>query len=136
MSKELVSGFYEFLVKESEKKGARGEKPIFLMATLKYLIQNNLYGLSLNEMMYIQHLRLIKGQFIRLASHRMREPESSWRRLTNPNTFEMKNQVQRYISKYGDVSGAFSKLKPGEAQQLLNGFMLRLSAKKSFEVTP
>jgi hypothetical protein len=126
MSKEMVMKFYDDLVSSSPKKKENGEKPLFLAATVNYIIHNNLYGVELLELMYVRHTRLIKNLFIRLADGKLSDPEAYWRLITNPIHPGMKNTVEEFISQNGDVSVAFAKLSPRDAQEIFNHMTSRM----------
>ncbi len=129
MSIDLVSGFFEYLVSSVEENGDSEGNPLFLIASLKYIINNNLHGTSFNELMYTQHTRCIKELFFRVARNRIEEPESAWRTITNPRTSEIQSLTQRYTVKYGNVSRAISELKPSQAMQLFDTFTEQLMKK-------
>lgn len=129
MSKEIVMKFYDDLVSSSPKHKEHGEKPLFLAATLNYIIHNNLYGLGLNELMYIHHTRQIKHLFIQLAQGKLSDPEARWRLITNPINPKMKDAVEEFISETGDVNAAFAELSPRDAQEIFNHVTLRIQGR-------
>ncbi len=126
MSKEIILRFYEDLVSSSPKNKEHGEKPLFLAATLNYIIHNNLYGVGLHELMYIRHQRMIKHLFIQLAQGKLSDPEARWRLITNPINPRMKDAVEEFISETGDVNAAFAELSPRDAQEVLEHVTLRM----------
>lgn len=131
MSDELVGEFYEYLVSSAERNRKDMGNALFLMAALQYVILNNLHGVSLNEILYKEHTRRIKDLFLRVARKRMENPESTWRAITNPRNPEMQNQIRKYGMEQGDVSKAFSELKPYRAKSLLEMFNERMDQKRA-----
>ena len=118
MSSERVRRFYDSLVKAADFK-EHGEKPILLMAILKYMIDKNQYGADLLELLRIKHARFYKQSFYRLAQDRLANPVSSWNQIITK--FEMKEEAEKFSE--GDVSEAFAKLTPKAVQALHDVFM-------------
>jgi hypothetical protein len=135
MSDDLVTEFFEYLVSSVEDNGDSVGNPLFLMASLQYIVKNNLHGTSLNELMYKQHTRRIKELFFRLARNKTDTPESTWRTITNPRNPEMQNLLRQFVTDHGDVSMAFSKLKPSKAKELLEVFKEQLADQSSVDIS-
>ncbi|MHA1907205.1 MAG: hypothetical protein ACW98Y_07915 [Candidatus Thorarchaeota archaeon] len=135
MSDEIISEFFEYLISSAEENRENMGNPLFLLATLQYIIKNNLHGISFNELMYKQHTRHIKELFFRVARSRTDDPENTWRILTNPRNPEMQNLTRQYITDYGDVSKAFSELKPSKAKLLLDSFIRQINVKSSLDIS-
>ena len=135
MPDDLVTEFFEYLVSSVEDNGDSVGNPLFLMASLQYIVKNNLHGTSLNELMYKQHTRRIKELFVRLARGKTNTPESRWRTITNPRNPEMQNLLRHFVVDHGDVSKAFSKLKPSKAKQLLEYFKEQLTEQPSVDLS-
>ncbi len=131
MSDDLVSKYYEYLISSAEENGEQIGKPLFLLASLEYIVRNNLHGTTLNELMYRQHTRRIKELFLRAARNRIETPERTWRTITNPRNPEMQSMTLRYAMDHGDVSKAFAELKPSAAKHLLDSFAERLDMKNT-----
>ncbi|MHA2423504.1 MAG: hypothetical protein ACXAEF_01880 [Candidatus Thorarchaeota archaeon] len=126
MSDDLVTDFFEYLITTHENEKNQLEKPLFLMAALKYVLKNNLHGISFNEILYKSHTRHIRELFLRCARSRINSPEATWRTMTNPRNPEMQKQTREYIASHGDVSAAFSELKPFRMRNLIDAFEERL----------
>ena len=126
MSDELMREFYEYLVKHEEKRGNEYVKPIFLMAAMKYMLRNNLHGMSLEELMYKEHTRGIKNFFLQVGRKKLSQPENSWRMVTDPRNPELKHLIQQYMDSKTDFLKEFSALKPYRVKQLLDSFMDRI----------
>ncbi|MFW9920687.1 MAG: hypothetical protein ACFFED_13870 [Candidatus Thorarchaeota archaeon] len=129
MSDDVVREFYEYLVGSAEKMRAEYEKPIFMMAALKYILKNNLQGITLDELMYQEHARGIRDFYLRVGRKKLKAPENSWRRITNPRNPEMKRMFEKYSMNRTDFDRSFAELKPYQVQQLLSVFMDRINLK-------
>ncbi len=130
MSDDAVRDFYEYLVGSAERNRSEFDKPIFMMAALQYMLKNNLHGLSFEEIMYQEHTRGIRNFFLRAGRQKLKNPENSWRRITNPRTSEMKKVVERYTSRRDDFDVSFSSMKPFQVKQLIDIFMNRIDVKE------
>lgn len=126
MSDDVVGDFYEYLVGSADKTRAEYEKPIFMMAVLKYILKNNLQGITLDELLYQEHIRGIRDFYLRVGRKKLRAPETSWRRIMNPRNPEMKRMFERYASHRSNFDQAFAELKPYRVKQLLDDFMERI----------
>ncbi len=129
MSDDVVREFYEYLVGSAEKMRVEYEKPIFMMAALKYILKNNLHGITPSELLYQEHTRGIRDFFLRVGRKKLKAPESSWRRIMNPRNPEMKSMFERYATRRTEFDQSFAELKPYRVQQLINDFMLRIDIK-------
>ena len=125
----IAFGAVSAAIASAEKNREHKGKPLFLMAALQYVLKNNLHGTSLNELMYTQHTRQIKELFLRIARDRADSPDALWRAITNPRNPEMQKHTRWFISNHGDVSKAFSELKPSAVKHLLESFENRMDGK-------
>jgi hypothetical protein len=123
MSHQVVEAFYRMLFKRARK---RYEKPIFLLATFKYMLEIGLFGISLLELLQVKHTRYIKPHFERLADRRIKNPKWSWDQLTAWNRAEMKKSVEKYSSEVEDVNKAFAQLTRKDVEYLFNTLMKEL----------
>lgn len=105
--------------------GIRGEKPLAVIAALKYLSENKISGKTLTTLLHERDAKNVRSIFIDLAkqhSH-LKDPSNSWNVITGKNK-ELQYAIQEY--RYGDVNKAFSKLTLEETEALLNKYMGRL----------
>ena len=126
MSKRIVADFYKALCKSARRKGAGGEKPIFLMATLRYVIEKDALGHSLLDLLLPRNKQKIRRHFLYLADRRLAKPEDSWDKITRVDKKAIKDSIVEYIAEVADVNEAFSELAKKDAQKLLAQFMEEL----------
>jgi len=120
-NKSIAAGFVSELSKKA-KYGIRGEKPLAVIATLKYLHENNITGKKLLELLAEPHAKVIRSIFLDLArAHSsIKEPDTSWNLIAGKRR-ELQDAIQRFRA--GDVNDAFSKLTPEEIESLLNSYV-------------
>jgi hypothetical protein len=139
-NKSIVQGFLSELA-ERAKFGIQGEKPIAILAILKYIHENHVTGKTLFELLSEPHLFKIRTTYIDLAkcysSNKISNPISSWSVITGKS-----RDLQHAIvgSKTGNVNLAMSKLSSDEIESLLVNYLKELekfaddSDKKCIEV--
>ncbi len=111
------------LFKRSRK---RYEKPIFLLATFKYMLETDLFGIGLLELLRIKHTRYIKKHFDFISDRRIKNPKWSWDQLIGWNKAEMKDSVEKYSSEVEDVNEAFAQLTKIDVKTLFNKLLKEL----------
>jgi len=104
----------------------RYEKPIFLLATFRYMLDTNSIGIDLLELLRIKHTRYIRSRFDSLSARRLKNPKWSWDQLTGWNKAEMKRAVEKYSSEIEDVNKAFAQLTKKDVQSLFNKLLEEL----------
>lgn len=126
--KSIVAGFISELSKKAEY-GIRGEKPLAVVATLKYLQDNGITGKRLLELLAEPHVKAVRHIFIDLAREcsLIKEPETSWDLIVGKRR-ELQDAIQQFRA--GDVSEAFSKLTLEETQSLLKSYVNYLTRNK------
>lgn len=124
MAEQIITDFHEHLAKRA-KYGVAGEKPIFLMSVLRYMVRKNAFGKSLVDMLHPRHRLRMKNDFLYLAGlgQKLIAPYQSWDKVAGSRNFEMKGAIEKYLSRTSDVSVAFSKLKKKNAETLLSRFL-------------
>jgi len=120
MALGVVRGFHAVLAKQA-KRGSRGEKPIALAAILKYMLDNNAYGLKLSELLSGNHLLGIKGIFLTLGKEHLERPEASWNMIAGPPG-ELEAQISLYKKAGNDLDAAFAGLRQHDVESLLSEF--------------
>jgi hypothetical protein len=125
-ARSTVAGFIVELAQRA-KYGIGGEKPLAVIAALKYLRDNRTVGKELLELLEEPHSRTIRSIFFSLAKHcgKVTDPSSSWGVITGKNR-ELQNAVYQFRA--GDVNKAFSQLKPEEIENLLKSYLSRLDS--------
>jgi len=100
--------------------GLKGEKPIAVIAALKYLDENKLLGKRLSEL-FPPHTNELRPYFIDLAKRysSLSNPSSSWSVI-------VAGEIQNSIRTFDDVDKAFSELTEEEIKLLLAGYVRRL----------
>ena len=118
--KSIVAGFISELSRKAEY-GIRGEKPLAVVATLKYLHENNVTGKTLLQLLREPHAKVIRSTFLDLAREHspIKESATSWDLIAGRKR-ELQNSIRQ--SHFGDVNQAFSKLTPEETESLLKSY--------------
>ena len=95
-AEDNVRRFIEMLSSQA-RFGLRGEKPLAVIAALKYLCESNLTGIGLSALIENEtYLRAIRHRFIALANlyGRTSNPENSWSVITGGDRFELQTDVK------------------------------------------
>ena len=118
--KSIVASFVSELSKKA-KYGLRGEKPLAVVAVLKYLHENNINGKKLLELLAEPYAKAIRRTFLDLAREfsPITEPTTSWDIIAGRRS-ELQDAVQQFRA--GDVNAAFSNIAPEEIDSLLNSY--------------
>jgi len=93
-----------------------------VIATLKYLHENNITGKRLLELLAEPHAKAIKSIFLDLAREHssIQEPSTSWDLIAGKRG-ELRDIIQGFNA--GAVNEAFSKLTPEEIESLLHSYL-------------
>ncbi|MDG6221878.1 MAG: DUF6308 family protein [Candidatus Bathyarchaeota archaeon] len=121
----IVSSFINSLI-DRAKYGVNGEKPLALISALKYLHNNEIFGIELLDIIDSgEHSDKVKDHFISLAENyqKIKNPSGSWSIITGSQK-ELQNAIRLFGP--GDVNKAFSELKLEEIESLLNIYVKRL----------
>jgi len=95
-AEDNVRRFIEMLSSQA-RFGLRGEKPLAVIAALKYLCESTQTGIGLLALMENEtYLRAIRNRFIALANlyGRISNPENSWSVITGRDRFELQTAVK------------------------------------------
>lgn len=95
-AEDNVRRFVEMLSSQA-RFGLRGDKPLAVIAALKYLCESTQTGIGLLAMMENEtHSRAIRNRFIALANiyGRIPNPEYSWSVITGGDRFELQTAVK------------------------------------------
>ena len=95
-AEDNVRRFIEMLSSQT-RFGLRGEKPLAVIAALKYLCESTQTGIGLLALMENEtHSRAIRNRFIALANlyGRISNPENSWSIITGGDRFELQTAVK------------------------------------------
>jgi hypothetical protein len=95
-AEDSVRSFIGMLASQA-RFGLRGEKPLAVIAALKYLCESNRTGIGLLTLLENEtYLRALKSRFIALANMygRTSNPESSWSLMTAEDRFELQTTVR------------------------------------------
>jgi len=95
-AEDNVRRFIEMLSSQA-RFGPRGEKPLAVIATLKYLCESSQTGIGLLALMENEtYSRAIRNRFIALANlyGRTSNPENSWSVITGGERFELQTAVK------------------------------------------
>jgi hypothetical protein len=126
--KSIVAGFVSELSKKAEY-GIRGEKPLAVIAALKYIQENNISGKKLLELLAEPHAKVIRSIFLDLTKEysSIKEPNTSWEIIAGK-----KRELQEAVLQFhaGNVNEAFSKLKTEETESLLKSYLNYMTLKK------
>ena len=127
MSEKVIIDFHKFLSDRADY-GAAGEKPIFLMAALRYILTKDVLRVSLTDLLHPKHRLRMKSHFLYFAGvgGRLKAPKRSWTMVAGKENLEIKSAISEYVSGIADVSEAFAKLRKGNAENLLARFLKEL----------
>jgi len=119
-AKSTVAGFVSELSRKA-RYGIRGEKPLAVIAALKYLDEKGLTGKRLLELLVEPHARETRRHFLYLAENygRIMEPVSSWDVITGKQR-ELQDATKGFRA--GDVNEAFSRLTAEEIKSLVRSY--------------
>ena len=95
-AEDNVRRFIEMLSSQA-RFGLRGEKPLAVIAALKYLCESTQMGIGLLALMENEtYSRAIRNRFIALANlyGRTSNPENSWSVITRGDRFELQTAVK------------------------------------------
>jgi hypothetical protein len=121
-----VRGFIEMLSSQA-RFGLRGEKPLAVIAALKYLCESSQTGIGLLALIENEtYSRAIRNRFIALANMygRIPNPENSWVVITGGDRFEL----QTAIESSPDLDKSVSSLTLEQICSLSSGFVQDLSS--------
>lgn len=95
-AEDNVRRFIEVLSSQA-RFGLRGDKPIAVVAALKYLCESTQTGIGLLSLLENEtYSRAVRNRFIALANMygRTSNPESSWIMITGADRFELQTDVK------------------------------------------
>jgi hypothetical protein len=95
-AEDNVRRFIETLSSQA-RFGLRGEKPLAVIAALKYLCEATQTGIGLLALLENEtHLRAVRNRFIALTNlyGRTPKPENSWSVITGGDRFELQTAVR------------------------------------------
>jgi hypothetical protein len=95
-AEDNIRGFIEMLSAQA-RFGLRGEKPLAVIAALKYLCESNQTGIGLLTLIENEtYSRAVRNRFIALANlyGRLSNPENSWVVITGGDRFELQTAVK------------------------------------------
>lgn len=131
-AKSAVADFMQKLCQRA-RHGIQGEKPIAIIASLKYIYENpQLVGKRLLELFdEPKHESQVREIFIDLAKQhsRISEPATSWNVITGKS-----RELQNAIMKSANVNEAFSELTLEEMKRLLEIYIQKLE--KTMKTAP
>jgi hypothetical protein len=120
-----VRRFIETLSSQA-RFGIRGEKPLAVVAALKYLCESTLTGKGLLSLLENEtSLLAIRSRFVALANlyGRTANPERSWGVITGGERFELQTDVRNYP----DLDKSVSSLTVEQACSLSREFVQKLA---------
>ncbi len=119
----IVTEFIDELINRAQY-GIQGEKPIALVAILKYLNDYELYGINLLELFENPHKDRVKRIFIILADRysKLASSNNSWAVITGTN-----KELQYAIQYNGQVNNAIATLTSSELEKMLSNYLHRLT---------
>lgn len=120
-----VKDFIEMLSAQ-ERFGLRGEKPLAVIAALKYLCESTQTGIGLLALMENEtYARAVRNRFIALANlyGRISNPEYSWNVITGGDRFEL----QTAVKSSSDLDKSVSALTPEQTCSLSMEFVQKLA---------
>ena len=123
-----VRRFIETLSSQA-RFGLRGEKPLAVIAALKYLCESYQTGIGLSALMENEtHSRAIRNRFIALANMygRISNPESAWVVITGGDRFEL----QTAVKSSPDVDKSVSGLTLEQTCSLSSEFVQKLAGQR------
>lgn len=124
-AEDNVRGFIEMLSSQT-RFGLRGEKPLAVLAALKYLCESSQTGIGLLALFENEtYSRAVRNRFIALANMygRTSNPENSWIALTGGDRFEL----QTIVKSSSDLDKSVSFLTSEQACSLSREFVQRLA---------
>ncbi len=124
-AEDNVRRFIEVLTSQA-RYGLRGEKPLAVIAALKYLCESTRTGIGLLALMENEtYSRAVRNRFIALANlyGRFSNPESSWSVITGGERFEL----QTAVKSSPDLDESISSLTPEQACSLSREFVQSLA---------
>ena len=126
--KSIIVGFVSQL-STSADYGIRGEKPLAIIAVLKYKHESKMLDGTLLELLSEPHAKFVKRAFLSLAEtySSIVEPQISWDLIAG-RSGELQSSIMQFRA--GDVNKAFSNLTPEETESLLNSYISYLSKEK------
>lgn len=122
-----VKRFIEMLSSQA-RFGLRGEKPLAVIAAIKYLCESSQTGIGLLTLLENEtYLRAIRSRFVALANlyGRTANPEHSWTLITGGDRFELQTDVRSAP----DLDKSVSALTLEQACSLSREYVLRLAGK-------
>lgn len=127
-AKSIVIGFVSELSAKA-KYGIKGEKPLGIIAVLKYKHESKILGGTLLQLLSEPHAKFVKRAFLSLAEMHSSivEPQTSWDLIAG-RSGELQSSIMQFGA--GDVNKAFSNLTPEETESLLNSYIRYLSKEK------
>ncbi len=114
------------LLSSQARSGLRGEKPLAVLAALKYLCESAQTSIGLLALMENEtHSRAIRHRFIALANMygRFPNPENSWVMITGADRFEL----QKTVETTADLDRSVSALMPEQTCSLSGELVRRLA---------
>ncbi|MCJ7422968.1 hypothetical protein MUP01_01695 [Candidatus Bathyarchaeota archaeon] len=126
--KSIIAGFVSELSTKAEY-GIRGEKPLAIIAVLKYTHESKILGRTLLELLSEPHAKFVRRVFLGLAEtySSIVEPQVSWDLIAGRNR-ELQSSIMQFRA--GDVNKAFSNLTAEETESLINSYIGYLSKEK------
>ena len=124
-AEENVRDFIEMLSAQ-ERFGLRGEKPLAVVAALKYLCESTQTAIGLSTLIENgTHSRAVRSRFIALANlyGRTPNPESAWSAMTGGDRFEL----QTAVSSSPDVDKSVASLTIEQVCSLSNELVQKLA---------
>ena len=129
-SRDVVKAFIDELIGRARYR-IRGEKPLIVIAALKYSYDSNLYGKSLlNLLEDPTYGKGVRKVFLELATRfgRMKEPATSWSVVVG------QKELQKAIRSASSVNESFAKLTPSDISALVTDFVEALSRHRPAKV--
>jgi len=126
-AEDNVRRFIETLSSQA-RFGLRGEKPLAVIAALKYLCESTQTGIGLLALLESgTHSRAIRNRFIALANlyGRTSNPESSWSVITGRDRFEL----QAVVRSSPDLDRSVSSLTLEQTCSLSGEFVQNLAGR-------
>lgn len=124
-AEDNVRGFIEILSAQA-RFGLSGEKPLAVIAALKYLCESSQTGIGLLALLENEtYSRAVKSRFVALANMygRTPNPESSWTMITGADRFELQTTARRSP----DLDKSVSALSLEQACSLSREFVQKLA---------
>ena len=113
-SSDIVIDFFNELSSRA-RYGIKGEKPIALLAALKYMMNTKQIGIKFLDLLDYPYYEKVRVNFIELAERygSLESPSSSWSVTTGVN-----RELQNAIIDNGRVNEAIADLSPTEIEKL------------------